>query len=500
MTAGTNNGANSSGLRFLFRALRHRNYRLFFFGQGVSVIGTWMQGTAMGWLIKQITGSDAAFWLGFIPAVGQLPTFGLPLLTGVLADRHDRRRILMVTQSLAMVQAFALAIMAAMNLLNVGWLIVLAMTIGLINSFDIPARQSFTVDMLDDRADLGNAIALNSSLFNGARVVGPALAGILIALLSKAACEVLGIDAADCTSSVPAVSLAASACFFLNGLSFLAVILALYRMRVKPRPPAPGRAQVLHNLREGFRYVTGFAPIRTVLMLIALVSFMGVSYGTLMPAVAQDVLKVGPKHFGLLLSSVGIGALGGAAFLASRKTVRGLKSVIAAAACIFGSGLVGFSFCREFWMAVPILLITGFGFIITMSASNTFIQAIVDDDKRGRVMSFWTMSFMGMVPLGSLYTGVVAHRIGPMWTIFIGGCACVLGGLMFATRLPMLRRLTHPIYLRKGLIQQMVLAGAQMPPESAEETVGPPPTVSRAAMNNANLADTAPIQDKPSHE
>ena len=493
MTDEPPNGQGAGGIRFLFRALRHRNYRLFFFGQGVSVIGTWMQGAALGWLIKVMTGSDAAFWLGFIPAMGQLPTFILPPLTGVLADRHDRRRIMMITQSLAMTQAMALALCAAMGLLNVGWLIGFSVAIGLINSFDIPARQSFTVDMLDDRNDLSNAIALNSSLVNGARVVGPALGGILIAALTELAYDVLKSDPTDPASRLPAVSLAVAACFFLNALSYIAVLSALARMKVQPRPAAKEHPPILRNLREGWRYVTGSPPIRTVLMLIALTSFMGVSYGALMPEVAQEVLHVGPLKYGTLLSAVGIGALGGAGFLASRKSVRGLKTIIAIACAIFGTGLIAFSLVDKYpvsvhdkyWLALPLLVVTGFGFMVTMSSSNTFIQAIVDDDKRGRVMSFWTMSFMGMVPLGSFFTGFVAHsRVGPMWTIFIGGCACVLGAAAFATRLPMLRRLTHPIYLRKGVITQTALGGAEMLPQTAEEMDVPPPPVNGDRKND----------------
>jgi len=443
------------GIKFLFRALRHKNYRLFFGGQGISVIGTWMQGTALGWVIRDMTGNDALFWLGFIPAIGQLPTCGLPLLTGVLADRWNRRKILLVTQSLAMVQALVLAILMYTHVLGIGHIIMLAVAIGLINSFDIPTRQSFTIDMVEDRADLGNAIALNSSLVNGARIIGPAIGGYLLG------------------------EVGAASCFFLNAASYLAVIYALAAMKVPARQGPPTAHHVLHDLKEGFRYATGSRPIRTVLMLIALISFMGVSYGTLMPAVARDVLHVGPHKFGAMYSAVGLGALGGAVFLASRKTVRGMKTTIAITTCVFGIGLVLFALVPslglpmpwDYWLSMPLLVVVGLGFMITMSASNTFLQAIVDDDKRGRVMSFWTMSFMGMVPLGSLYTGLMASTIGSMHTILIGGMACVLGGVVFSTRLPMLRRLTHPIYISKGLIPQVVLAGARIPAQSAEETV-----------------------------
>ncbi len=443
------------GFRFLFRALRHRNYRLFFGGQGVSLIGTWMQGTALGYLISELAGSEraASFWCAFIPAVGQLPTFLLPMFAGALADRYSRRRILLITQSLAAVQALILACLTFTEVVSIPQVLALAIFIGLVNSFDIPTRQSFTVEMVEDRADLGNAIALNSTLVNSARIFGPAIGGVLIAAIGEASC------------------------FFVNSLSYMAVLAALVAMKVRPRETPPPAGHVLHNIKEGFRYATGSRPIRTVLMLIATVSFMGVSYGTLMPVIAKQYLHSDSRGLGMLLSSVGVGAICGAAFLASRGSVRGIKNMIAIATAVFGSGLLAFSAAAargSLWLSMMMLAVAGFGFIVMMSASNTFIQTIVDDDKRGRVMSFWTMSFAGMVPLGSFYTSAVAPHIGPVWTTAIGGVACLLAAGVFATQLPLLRRMTHPIYIRKGLIPDVALAGASLPPEEAGEPVQTP--------------------------
>ncbi len=465
-------GRRVSDVPFLFRALRHRNYRLFFVGQGISVIGTWMQGAALGWLIKDLAveaHTSARFWLGLVPFVGQLPTSFLPLLTGVLADRFNRRTIMTVTQSLAMCQALALAALTFTGVIQIWQVMLLALALGLINSFDIPARQSFTVEMVEEPRDLGNAIALNSSLMNGARLIGPLIAGWLIAEVGTANC------------------------FLVNGLSFIAVIAALRMMTVKPREIPRDQKHVLHGLAEGFAYVRSSRPIRSVLLLIALTSFMGVSYGVLMPVVAEDVLHGNARTYGYLLSAAGLGALVAVAFLASRKSVRGLKTIIASAAGLFGTGLVLFSFSRTLSISLCLLMLTGFGMTLTMAASNTFLQAIVDDDKRGRVMSFWTICFMGMVPLGSLFTGSQAHWLnewlgnGEMWALRIDGAIVLAGAIAFATRLPMLRRLTHPIYVAKKLLPEIALEGAAGPTSDAGE---------EALQPNPAMASPAPT-DKP---
>lgn len=433
-------GGGATGLRFLFRALRHRNYKLFFAGQGVSVIGTWMQGAAQGWLIRTLVTDprDASFWLGMVPFVSQLPTFLLPLLTGVLADRLNRRKILLVTQTLSMLQALALSALVFSNVVTIWQIILLALSLGLINSFDIPARQSFVVEMIEDRSDLGNAIALNSSLVNFARIIGPALAGLLIAFFGR--------NGDDLNKTGIAF------CYLCNGISYLFVLRALLAMTVKPRVAVSSQGHVLAGLKEGFKYAAHSKPIRAVLLLLATISVMGVAYSALMPTIARDILHVGADQYGLLFGAVGVGALGGAASLAGRKNIRGLKTVVATGAIAFGCGLVAFSFSTNYWVACGLLVVTGFGWMTTSAACNTFLQTIVDDDKRGRVMSFWAMSFMGMVPFGSLYTSLVAHAIGPMHTVLIGGLMCILAGVVFASRLPMLRRLTYPIYVRKGLV------------------------------------------------
>lgn len=450
MTPAKPNDERVSGVPFLLRALRHRNYRLFFFGQLVSVTGMWMQGVALGWFVKDLAkaaGKSPELWLGMVPFIAHLPNCILPSLTGVLADRWNRRRILLVTQSLMMFQALVLAGLVYAGAAEMWHILLLVGALGLARAFDIPARQAFTVDMLDDRADLGNAIALNSSLVNAARLIGPVFAGVLIATIG------------------------AATCFLINGLTFIAIILALLAMRITSVQSSSPNGRVLEALKEGFAYVAHSPPIRTVLLLIALISFMGVTYGILMPVITE-ILGGGPYTYGLLLSSSGVGALGGAAYLASRRTVRGLKSRIALAVGLFGVCLIGFSFSRTLWLSVPLLVVAGFGMMVTLAAANTFLQAIVDDDKRGRVMSFWTMSFIGMVPFGSLFMGAVADRIGAMNAVLMGGSACLIGAIVFATRLPMLRRMTHPIYIRKGLIPEVVLAAARTPSQ-VPDTLGP---------------------------
>ena len=472
------NGNQPGGVKFLFRALRHRNYRLFFLGQGVSVIGTWMQGTALGWLIIELANSSmqAQFWSGLVP-LGQLPTAILPLLTGALADRHSRQRILLITQVLSMLQAIALFFLVVTGRAELWHLLLLSLVMGLINSFDVPARQSFTVDMLEDRRDLGNAIALNSSLVNGARLIGPLIAGGIIAVLDTATC------------------------FLINALSYLAVIGALLAMRV-PASPIRRDGHVLEGIREGFKYAIAWPPIRTILMLIAMASFIGVSYGVLVPVLAKYVLGGEAHVLGLLLGASGAGALCGVLFLASRPSIHGIKTIIAASAGCFGIGLILLSFSHVLWLSMLTLLLTGFGMTLTMSASNTFLQAVVDDDKRGRVMSLWTIAFMGMVPFGSLCTGSMSHYFssisanpndGILLTLRAEGSIVLLCAALFATRLPMLRRLTHPIYIRKGLLPQVAMSAASMPSAMPEA----PPAMANPATGNPTNARFSPDTAAP---
>jgi MFS family permease len=424
---GIMNPNQSRGLKRTFRALSHRNYRLFFGGQSISLIGTWMQQIALNWLVYRLT--DSAFLLGLVAFTGRIPTFLLASFAGVWIDRWDRHRILVVTQTLSMIQAFILAFLVLTGTIAVWQIIGLSLFLGLINAFDAPARQAFVVDMIGKREDLGNAIALNSSMVNGARLLGPSLAGILIAAVGE------GI------------------CFLLNGLSFLAVIASLLAMKMIPRKTAAKNPQFLQGWKERFSSAFGFAPIRSLLLLLGLISFMGMPYTVLMPVFARDILHGGSHSFGYLMGAAGVGALGGAFFLASRKTVLGLGKIIVISSGLFGIGLIGFSLSRLFSLSLFLMVWTGFGMMVQMASGNTVLQTIVDEDKRGRVMSFYTMAFMGMVPFGGLFAGSLASTIGAPATVMIGGFACLLGAILFATKLPSLRMMVRPIYVSKGIIQ-----------------------------------------------
>ena len=412
----------------IFRALSHRNYRLFFGGQAISLTGTWMQQIAMSWLAYRLTHS--ALLLGVVGFTSRIPTFLLASLAGVLADRWNRHRILVITQTLSMVQAMILAILVLTETVAVWHIISLSLLLGLINAFDIPTRQSFVVDMIEKREDLGNAIALNSSIVNGARLIGPSIAGILIATLGE------------------------GTCFLLNGLSFIAVIVALLAMKIAPKQREIQGSQVFQGLKEGFSYAFGFAPIRSVLLLLALVSLMGMPYTVLMPIFAENILHGGPQALGFLMGATGVGAIAGSIYLASRKSVLGLGRIIVISSNLFGIGLIAFSLSRLFWLSSLFMSLTGFGMIVQMASSNTVLQTIVEEDKRGRVMSFYTMAFMGMVPFGSLLAGSLANNIGAPNTVLIGGVACILGSVMFAKKLALLRKIARPIYVEKGIISE----------------------------------------------
>jgi len=414
------------GFKLIFRALEHRNYRLFFGGQGISLIGTWMQLIAVSWLVFRLTHS--AFFLGVVGFTSRIPTFIFTPFAGVLVDRWNRHRLLVATQILAMIQAFALAFLVLTGTIQIWHVIVLSLFLGLINAVDIPVRQALVVDLIERREDLGNAIALNSSMMNGARLVGPSIAGVLIAMVGE------------------------GMCFLLNGASFIAVIAALLAMRMKPKEKRARETGLWRGLKDGFTYVFGFAPIRSVLLLLALVSLMGMPYTILMPIFAGKILHGGPQTLGFLLAAVGIGALAGAIFLASRESVLGLGRIIVIASSIFGIGLIGFSLSRVFVISLLLMVPTGFGMMVQMTSSNTILQTIVEDDKRGRVMSFYAMAFMGMVPFGSLLAGSLANNIGAPLTVMIGGISCILGSVLFARKLPALRVMVRPIYVQKGII------------------------------------------------
>jgi MFS family permease len=422
------NSGNEAGWVGILRALRHRNYRLFFSGQGISLIGTWMQQIAMSWLVYRLTHS--AFLLGVVGFSSRIPTFVFASFAGVLADRWNRHRALVVTQTLSTIQALILAALVLTGMISIWHVILLSVSLGFINALDIPIRQSFVIDMIERREDLGNAIALNSSLVNGARLIGPSIAGMLIATLGE------GI------------------CFLLNGISFFAVIIALLAMRIKPDRREKQNPNVLRGLREGFSYAFGFAPIRFILLLLALVSLMGMPYMVLMPIFAGKILHGGPRTFGFLLAASGLGALIGALYLASRRSVVGLGRIIVVASGIFGIGLIVFSLSRVLWLSLLSMLLVGFGMMIQMASSNTVLQTIVEEDKRGRIMSFYTMAFMGMVPFGNLLGGGLASLIGAPNTIMFGGASCILGALLFARKLPLLREMVRPIYVRMGIVSE----------------------------------------------
>jgi MFS family permease len=330
-----------------------------------------------------------------------------------------------------MFQALALGLLVLTEAVTIGWILALMAVLGAASGFDIPARQSFLIELVDDRDDLPNAIALNSSIFNGARLVGPAIAGFAIAAVGEGWVIVL------------------------NGISYVAVLAGLFAMRIAPRPEPPPPTPVLRRLAEGFRYAYGFPPIRRILLLVATISLLGVPYTVLLPVVATDVLGAGPRTLGMLMAATGLGALSGALFLASRPSVRGLGRVMVLSATLFGAALVVFAFARNLVLGLPLLVMAGFGMMAQMASSNTVLQTIVDDDKRGRVMSFYTMAFIGTAPFGSLILGTLAHRLGVSWAIAIGGVACILAAASFGRSLPVLRELVRPIYVRQGIIPEV---------------------------------------------
>ncbi len=414
--------------RSLLRALRSRNYRLFVAGQGISLIGTWMQQVAMSWLIYRLTGS--AMLLGVVGFTSQIPSFLLAPVAGVLADRWEKRRLLLATQTLALIQAALLAVIVLTGVVQIWQIILLSLFLGIVNAFDIPIRQSFIVQMVDSREDLSNAIALNSSMVHGARLIGPTIAGILVAGVGE------GI------------------CFAINSASYLAVIVALAAMRVKPLPPRLQHHDVLREFREGVRYAFDFKPIRSILLLLALISLMGMPYSVLIPVFASEVLHGNSHTYGFLMTAAGCGAFAGAFYLASRRSVLGLGMVIVRAAILFGIGISAFAVSTSFALSMLSLIVAGFGAMTLVASSNTIIQTIVDEDKRGRVMSFFTMAFIGMTPFGSLLAGALAGSIGAKETVLSGGICCLAGGLIFFRQLPLLRKIIRPIYIDKDIIRK----------------------------------------------
>ena len=432
--------SNGRGTRWqvAWRALRHRNFQLFFGGQLISLIGTWMQNVAQSWLVYRLTGS--ALLLGAVGFAGQIPVFLFAPLGGIAADRHNRQRIVIATQTASMLLAFILAALTLFNKVQVWQIFVLAALLGLVNAFDIPGRQSFLVDMVG-RDDLMNAIALNSSMFNGARVIGPAIAGILVAKIGE------------------------GWCFFANGVSYIAVIIGLLLMRVHI-PARAAAASPFEHMMEVFRFVNHTAPIRALLLLLGLVSLVGMPYVVLMPIFADQILHGGARALGILMGATGVGALFGALTLAFREGVKGLGRWVTWCCAGCGASLIVFAMSHIFWLSVVLLLPVGYCMMLQMACSNTLIQVMVPDVLRGRVMAVYSMMFMGMAPIGALLGGAFAERLGAPRTVAIGGLACIAGACWFALHLPKIR-----VEARRLIIAQAVAGGepAEMTTQPVEE-------------------------------
>ena len=425
------------------RALRHRNYRLFITGQAVSLCGTWITSVATAWMVYRLTSSEA--WLGAVAFASQAPTAVLAPVAGVWVDRWDRHRVLIVTQACALVQSALLAVFALTGTMTVAHLMVLGAVQGLINAFDVPARQSFVVQMIDDRADLANAIAINSSMVNATRLIGPTIGGVLISVVGE------------------------GWCFAIDAVSYVAVIASLLAMRLAPVAPRPRRGSVWAELADGVRYVRTTPIILVVLLLLALSSLLGMPYSSMMPAFAVERLGGGSNTLGLLVGASGLGALAAALYLAGRHSVVGLGGVLARATAAFGVSLVALAFVRSPWAAVPVLFVAGAGMMLQLAGTNTIIQSLVDEDKRGRVMSLYTLAFFGAAPIGALIVGGVASLIGTHVAIGLGGGACCVAAIVFRAGLPQLRAVSRPLYVAKGLLPPLA------EPRVISESRGTPP-------------------------
>jgi MFS family permease len=405
------------------RALRHRNFQLFFSGQLISLIGTWMQTVAQAWLVYRMT--DSALLLGSVGFASQFPVFLVAPLGGITADRVNRQRLVIATQTASLILAGILAALTLLHLVHVWHIFVLAALLGVVNAFDIPGRQSFLVDMVG-KEDLMNAIALNSSMFNGARVIGPAIAGILVAKIGE------------------------GWCFAANSISYIAVIVGLLLMRVHCAPRISKQSPI-EDIIEGFRWVNHTKVIRALLLLLGLVSLVGMPYTVLMPVFADKILHGGARGLGILMGATGVGALFGALTLAAKTGVKGLGRWVAFACGSFGVSLFLFSFSRFFWLSVALLLPAGYSMMLQMACSNTLVQTMVPDQLRGRVMSVYSMMFMGMAPFGAFFGGALAHRLGAPFTVAVGGATCVIGAIWFGRALPELRIEARRLIVAQGL-------------------------------------------------
>ena len=418
-----------TAIRNVFSSLRSRNYRIYFTGQGISLIGTWMQNIALSWLVYRITGS--VFLLGLIGFTSQIPTFVLTPFTGVVTDRFNRLRIMKLTQLGFGLQALAMALLVFFNLVEVWHIIVLSLVFGIISAFDAPARQSLVIDLIDDPADLGNAIALNSAIFNSARLVGPAIAGVTIALVGE------GI------------------CFLINAFSFVAVIFALMRIIIPEKPVTVRSDNFKKSFVEGFRYTFQSIPIRTLIIEVAIISMVGLSYIVLLPAYAKEILQGGSDTLGYLMSAMGAGALTAALYMAARKTVIGLGRIISASVVVLGLAIVLASFSGMFVFSMVTFFFGGLSMVLSLSSVNTMLQTIVDEDKRGRVMSFYAMALMGISPIGNLLAGSMASGIGIPFTFMICGAITVLSGIWFGLNLKSMRKYVYRVYINKGILDSL---------------------------------------------
>jgi MFS family permease len=423
--------SNGSGLPVALRALKYRNFQLFFAGQLISLIGTWMQSVAQSWLVYRLTGSSLL--LGLVGFAGQFPVLLAAPFGGIVADRYNRRNVVIGTQIASMILALVLAVLTLTNAISITEIFILAGLLGVVNGFDVPARQSFLVEMVG-REDLINAIALNSSMFNGARIIGPAIAGILVAKIGE------------------------GWCFFANGVSYIAVIVGLFLMRVPARTERPTGSPITHVI-EGFRFIRRTEPIRALLLLLGLVSLVAMPYTVLMPIFADRILHGGARGLGILMGATGVGALLGALTLAARTGVHGLGKWVTFACAGFSITLMAFALSRNFWLSAALLVPVGFCMMLEMSSSNTLIQAMVPDQLRGRVMAVYSMMLMGMAPFGALLGGALADRLGAPLTVLMGAVACLGGAMIFGLRLPKIR----------GEARQLIVAQQMVGGEPAQQ-------------------------------
>jgi MFS family permease len=416
-------------IKSTFSSLRSRNYRMYFMGQGFSLVGTWMGNVAMSWLVYRLSGS--VFLLGLVGFTNQIPMLILSPISGVLTDRYDRHKIMLFAQVFFMLQSLTIALLVLFNLIQVWHIITLSVIFGIISAFDAPARHSLVIDLIDKPEDLSNAIALNSAIFNAARLVGPAIAGITIAVVGE------GI------------------CFLLNAASFIAIIVALLKIRIPFKRPAGKTANLKESFAEGLHYTFQSVPIRTLLFLLAIMSLAGFPFLVLLPAYAKEILHGGADTLGFLMSALGAGALCGALYMAGRKSVLGLGGVISICAVTMGLAVAAASFSENIYLSLSLFFIGGLSMILSIAAVNTMLQTIADEDKRGRVMSFYSMALMGTTPIGNLLAGSVASGIGIPYTLLIGGAITVVSGILFQLNRKSFRKFVRPIYVNKGILPSL---------------------------------------------